>query len=101
LQIIPHLGNEKLQRLKQKRVQDWHSTLMKSGGKDGRAVSVRTVNHAHHVLHRALQRAVESEVLARNVATVISPPKVEEQEIEIPTAEQIGDVIEKLADHTV
>jgi integrase len=99
LQIIPHLGNEVLQRLKPKRVQDWHSTLMKSGGKRGQALSARTVGHAHRVLHRALQRAVESEVLARNAASVISPPKVEEEEVEILTEDEINVVLDKLVGH--
>jgi site-specific recombinase XerD len=80
-------------------VQNWHDTLLKSGGKGGRALSARTVGHAHRVLRRALQRAVESEVLARNVAAVISPPKVAEEEIEILTEDQINLVIHKLAGH--
>jgi len=53
------------------------------------------------VLHRALQRAVESEVLARNVSAVISPPKVEEEEIEILTADQISHVKDKLVGHSL
>ena len=98
-QIIPHLGSIQLQRLKPKAVQDWHNTLKKSGGKGGRPLSARTVGHAHRVLHRGLQRAVNSEVLARNVASVISPPKVEEEEIRILTADQIVTVIERLVGH--
>jgi len=80
-------------------VQDWHNTLLKSGAKNGKPLSARTVGHAHRVLHRALQRAVESEVLARNVASAISPPRVEEEEIEILTDDQITMVIERLAGH--
>ena len=49
---------------------------MKEGGKDRRALSARTVGHAHRVLHRALQRAVENETLSRNVASLIRPPNV-------------------------
>jgi integrase len=44
----------------------------------------------------ALQRAVEAETLSRNVASVIRPPKVEAQEIEILSARQMADVLEKL-----
>jgi integrase len=98
-QIIPHLGNKLMQRLKPHEVQSWHETLLKSGGKGGRALSARTVGHGHRVLRRALQKAVASEVLARNVAAVISPPKVTEEEIEILTEDQINLVIDKLAGH--
>src|SRR5262249_56474944 len=71
-QIIPHLGSEQIQRLRPKRLQDWHKDLLRSGGRGGRPLSARTVGHAHRVLHRALQRAVEDEVLARNAASVQS-----------------------------
>jgi integrase len=98
-QIIPHLGSTVLQRLKPKHVKDWHDTLLKSGGKNGKPLSARTVGHAHRVLHRALQLAVETEVLARNIASVISPPTVEDEEIEILTTEQIDLVLSKLKGH--
>jgi integrase len=99
LQIIPHLGNTVLHRLKPKQVKDWHGILLKSGAKDGGPLSARTVGHAHRVLHRALQLAVETEVLARNVASVVSPPRVEEEEVEILTADQVSTVIETLTGH--
>jgi hypothetical protein len=98
-QIIPHLGNTVLQRLKPKHVKDWHGTLLKSGGKNGKPLSARAVGHAHRMLHRALERAVETEVLALNVASATSPPKVEDEEIEILTSEQIDLVLNKLEGH--
>lgn len=98
-QIIPHLGAISLQRLKPAHVQQWHSTILKAGGAKGRPLSARTVGHAHRVLHRALQRAVESETLSRNVANTVRPPKVEGREIELLTAEQIIDVLAKLDGH--
>jgi hypothetical protein len=65
-----------LQKLKPLKIQEWHGILIRSGGKDGKPVSAQTVTHAHRVLHRALERGVENETLARNVATVISPPRL-------------------------
>ena len=98
-QIYPHLGTVRLQKLKPAQIQAWHDTLVKSGGKDGKPLSARTVGHAHRVLHRALQRAVEAETLIRNAASVIKPPKVEEEEIEILEPEQIGTVLSRLSEH--
>jgi hypothetical protein len=72
-----------LQRLRPTHIDDRHNTLLKNGGKRGGPLSPRTVGHAHRVLHRALQRAVKKEVLSRNVANAISPPTVEDAEIEI------------------
>jgi integrase len=98
-QIIPHLGALALQKLRPATIADWHATLLKSGGKGGVALSARTVGHAHRVLHRALARAVESELLARNVASIIKPPKVEEAEIDSLKADQIATVLKALDGH--
>jgi integrase len=98
-QIYPHLGDTALLKLKPKMVQDWHGALLKSGGKDGKPLSAQTVVHAHRVLHRALERCVENETLARNVASVISPPAVEKEEIEILTDAEVATALRQLQGH--
>lgn len=98
-QIVPHLGMIPLQKLKPGHVQQWHGTLLNQGGERGRPLSPRTVGHAHRVLHRALQRAVENETLSRNVASMIRPPNVEPQEIKILSADEISVVLSGLHDH--
>jgi integrase len=50
-------------------------------------------------LHKALQRAVNNDTLARNVASAIRPPKVEVEEVEILDAEQVAFVLRKLEGH--
>jgi integrase len=94
--VIPHLGNHELQRLRPAHVADWHAKLLASGGKNGRPLSARTVGHAHHVLHTALERAVGTELLARNVAHAISPPKVALTEIAALKADEIAPVLAAL-----
>jgi hypothetical protein len=42
-QIIPHLGAIPLQKLRPAQVQGWHGLLLKSGGKDRKPLSARTV----------------------------------------------------------
>jgi integrase len=96
---VPHLGALTLQRLRPAHIADWHSKLLLSGGKDGRPLSARTCGHAHRVLHRALERAVQSELVARNVAHAIEPPKVEDVEVKSLKADQIAPVLEALKDH--
>lgn len=100
-QIIPHLGTVPIQRLRPAAIRDWHKTLIASGGKDGRPLAARTVGHAHRVLHAALQAGVADETLSRNVASVISPPKVEEEEVEILEPGAIAVVLAKLRDHAL
>jgi integrase len=98
-QIIPHLGAAILQKLRPMHVADWHATLLKCGGKNGGPLSARTVGHAHRVLHTAFARAAELEVVGRNVASLVRPPKVDAEEVEILTADQIGEVLTKLDGH--
>src|SRR5580692_1389322 len=75
-QIIPGLGAITLQNLRPATLHEWHAQLLKCGSKDGRPLSARTVGHAHRVLHRALERALRLEIIPRNVAAIIRPPKV-------------------------
>src|SRR5262245_61169169 len=97
--VIPHLGSLELQRLRPAHIAAWHTKLLASGGKRDRPLSARTVGHAHHVLHTALERAVGTELLARNVAHAISPPKVAATEIEALKADQIAPVLAALEGH--
>jgi integrase len=46
--------------------------LLKSGGKDGKPLTAN--RRPCPSLHRALERAVRLEIIARNAAHVISPP---------------------------
>ena len=64
-------------------------------------LSPRTIGHAQRVLRLGLQNAVKNRTLARNVATVHAPPKVEEGELEILSPDRIADVILKLRGRTL
>src|SRR5262249_12687506 len=97
--VLPHLGGLELQRLRPAHIAAWHAKLLASGGKNGRPLSARTVAHAHHVLHTALERAVGTELLARNVAHAISPPKIATTEIEALKADQIAPLLAALKGH--
>ena len=94
-QIIPHLGGTGLQKLRPEHLQRWHRELIESG------LAARTVTNAHKLLHRVLADAATNGTLARNVAEIRRPPKVEEREIEILAPEQIADVLAKLEGHTL
>jgi integrase len=95
LQIYPRLGAVPVQKLRPAEVEAWHKALLDTG------LAPRTVGHAHRVLHRGMERAVKLEIAARNVVHGISPPKIEETEIEILSPVQIAEVRAKLADHPV
>jgi integrase len=98
-QIYPHLGVLPLQKLRPAHIADWHRMLLRAGSKIGGPLAARTVGHAHRVLHAALAHAETVEVVWRNVASAVSPPRVDDEEVECLTQDQIGEVLNKLAGH--
>ena len=88
-QIVPHLGAHALQKLKAAHVADWHAKLLRAGGHEGGPLAPRTVGHAHRVLHKGLADALRRELLTRNPAAIVAPPKVAADEVKILEAEQV------------
>ncbi|MBI4299110.1 MAG: site-specific integrase [Chloroflexi bacterium] len=91
LYIVPLLGHVPIQSLTPRHIQDFHAQMLSSG------LSKRTVLHAHRVLSEALKHAMSWGILARNPVQAVSPPKPEEQELEIwslPIIQRFLDVIE-------
>jgi hypothetical protein len=66
-QINPQLGDVLIQALRPAQIKMWHGKLIESG------LSTITVGNAHRALHRALQHAVEIELVQRNVPAWSGP----------------------------
>jgi integrase len=92
-QIIPHLGDVKLQKLRAEHIEAWHAALLATG------LSPRTVGHAHRLLSSVLRRAVENGSLSRNVAAHRRPPAAEAGEVPILTPSQAMAALEALKGH--
>jgi integrase len=88
--IIPVLGALELQKLKPKHVQDWLSGMTRAG------LSARTVRHAYVILTMGLKQAFRLEIVNRNVADAVTPPRLKAKEVEILTPEQITAVRDAL-----
>ena len=97
--IVPELGTVELQKLKPVHVKDWLSRMVKSGSRKGGPLTGRTVRHSYRVLHAALKEAVKLDIVTRNVADAVNPPKVEADEVEILTADKIAVVLDALKGH--
>jgi integrase len=90
-QIVPHLGEKVLQRLKPIDVEAWHTTLKTKGRKDGKGgISNRTIGHAHRVLSKALRDGARHGLVVKNVAVEEGAPKVESEEMIILTEDQLA-----------
>jgi integrase len=92
-QIVPYLGNRPLRDLRPALIAQWHGELLQRGGAYFGPLSPRTVGHAHRVLHRALERALMLEIVGRNVAHAVRPPRVPQTEAVSLTAEQMTHVL--------
>jgi hypothetical protein len=68
--LAPALGNIQLTKLGPTHIQIAYNDLANGGRRDGKSggLSARTRCHIHRILHSALGRAVEQQVLARNPA---------------------------------
>ena len=99
--IAPGLGSHELQKLKPVHIRDWLSTMIRHGSRKGGPLTARTVRHSYRVLNAALKEAVRLDMLARNVAEAVPPPKMADTEVEILDADQIAAVLDALKGHTL
>ncbi|WP_338688357.1 site-specific integrase [Bradyrhizobium sp. 26S5] len=101
LYVRPRIGAVRIQKLRAVHLNEVYSTLLRSGGQDGAALSARSVGHVHRVLHRALGHAATWGVVSQNVASLVAPPPVPDEEIKILTEDQIGAILRHLEGRTL
>jgi integrase len=88
--LIPVLGTMPLTKLRPQHIQAYYSRALQSGRLDGRGgLSARSVLRQHQVLHTALRHAVRWQLLARNPADAVEPPKPERLELAAPGPKEI------------
>ncbi len=73
--VIPSIGNIRLSRLEPSHLQKLYADRLESG------LSAQSVVHMHRVLRTMLKRAAQWGTVARNVADLVSPPKVPHREM--------------------
>jgi len=91
--ILPHIGKVKLEKLRPLDVEHLLSKLSKAG--KSAAMSAYTLR----VLKMALRQAVRWQMLPRNVAEAVRPPKVERPEMHVWTAEQVAAFLDVTQTH--
>ena len=76
--FIPELGIFPLTSLQPVHIQDYYARMQVSGRRDGKGgLSAQTVKHHHRVLYEALKYAVKHNLIIRNVAEAVDPPRHE------------------------
>jgi len=91
--ILPSLGKLKLKDLKPTHIQMLYSTKLDEG------LSKRTVQYMHAVLRRALNQAIQWEIIAKNPTSKVSPPTPPKRAPETLTVEQIKKFLQATKGH--
>ncbi len=88
--IVPTLGDVRLDKLTTPMLDRLYRELRASGGVNGRPLSPASVRQVHAVLHRALGQAERWGWINRNPAVLASPPKLVRKEIRPPSPQDVG-----------
>jgi integrase len=80
--LAPNLGHFTLAKLHPLHIQEYYSLALERGRRDGSGgLSAQTVVHHHRLLRTALQQAVKWQLLARNPADAVEPPRPRHKEV--------------------
>jgi integrase len=91
--LLPALGHLKLRNLKPEHVETLYAKMLKEGYQPS------TIDLIHRVLSNALGHAVRRGLLARNVCTIVSSPRIPEQDRNTLTVEQAHTLMEVAKGH--
>ena len=103
--INPVLGGIKLQELKAFHIKDLYTQLKKnrelivSGKKRNfKKLSAKSIVYVHRVISKALEDAFMDEVISKNPAKSVAPPKLQKHEAEFLDTKQIKEMLEAFKD---
>ncbi len=86
--LVPAFGNIPVQKLTPEKIRAFYRQKIDEGSKP------RTVGLIHAALHRALEDAVKQGLVARNVAKLVSPPRIDRYDAHTLTVEQAEKLLE-------
>lgn len=99
--IIPAIGNIPLSKLQPLHIQDMYAKDLAEGRQDnkkttGKRLSPTTVNMHHRILHKALKQAMKWQLISRNPADLVDPPRKEKKEINILNEKQANMILKDI-----
>lgn len=92
--VLPRIGSVRLQQLTPDRLDALYIELEREGGKRGQGLSAKTVRNVHVMLHRALARAEQRSLIARNPAALAERPKPKTHEMSPWSAKETARFLE-------
>lgn len=92
--VIPHLGKIKLGELKPQHLQKLYTILLKQE----RPLSKRSIHNLHGIVHQALDLAVKWELIGKNIADFVKPPRPDYKEMKVWTKQQVRQFLHESKD---
>lgn len=93
--LIPHIGMIKLDKLSPLHIAAVYSKLRDTatGNHTGKKLSATTIQHAHSLLHTALQAAVRYKLITDNPASRVEKPRRERKEMQYYSVEEVNKLL--------
>ncbi len=89
------LGAIALSRLEPQQIQEYYASKLAKGRVDGKgSLSSRSVLYHHRILSKALDQAVKIGLIVRNVAKLITPPRVARAKINVLDAYEASSLLD-------
>ena len=102
LGIAPNLGTIKLSSLRPIHIQTFYAEALNSGSAQRTGgLSARTVLHYHRILSQGLKQAVKWQLLPRNPAEAVEPPRPVQKEMLVLDGDQIARLIDAVTGTTL
>lgn len=87
--ILPLLGNIPLSKLEPSRIQEFYNFKLQKGRLDGKGgLDPKTIKNLHNMLHKALEQAVQLNLIPRNPCNATTLPKKRKKEVRILTIQE-------------
>jgi len=97
-QVLPHLGNIPIQKLRAVHLSELYGKLLRDGRVGGGELSAKTVGHVHRCLRRAFGHAAQWGLIIQNPAALVHPPRIQQAEIEILRENEVEAMLANLRD---
>ena len=98
--IKPKLGSIPLEKLTPLHLQSYYTQLLESGRLDGNGgLSPRSVLYQHRIIREALKHAFRWQLVSRNVADAVEPPRFKKKEMYFITREEVHDFLDEIKSH--
>lgn len=81
--VLPSLGRKRVSKLQPSELEDLYSKITASG------LSAQTAVHVHRVMHVMLGKAAGWQIVSRNVASLVKPPRIIHREMRVLVPEEI------------